>query len=168
MILPALAAFTLKTASGSVETLFPATDRRATVVYFVLAECPIARRFSPEMARLAKDYAPRGVRFVMAFADAEPPAIRAQMKGFGLAFPGAKADRRLIALAGATTAPTAAVIGADGTVAYVGRIDDRFPTLGVQRTVRRHDLRLALDQLLGGKPVRPSRTPVVGCALPNG
>ena len=168
MLLPILAAFTLRTASGSTETLFPARDRRATVVVFVLAECPIARKFSPEMIRLAKDYGPRGVRFLMAFADAESAAIRDQMRDYGLGFPGARADRRLIALAHAVAVPTAALVGSDGKVAYVGRIDDRFPALGVQREVRRHDLRIALDQFLAGRPVLPARTPVVGCALPSG
>ena len=168
MLLPLLAAFTLRTASGGIETLFPARDRKATVVVVVLAECPIAQKFSPEMIRLAKDYGPRGIRFVMAFVDAEPTAIRAQMRSYGLAFAGARADRRLLDLIRPEAVPTASLIRADGKVAYVGRIDDRFPSLGVQREVRRHDLRLALDALLAGRPVVPSRTPVVGCALPNG
>ncbi len=163
-----LAPLVLRRADGGRETLFPAADRRATVVIVVLAECPIARGYSPEIARLAKVYGPKRVRFAMAFADAEPPAIRTQMKAYGLSFPGAKADRRLIDLLRARAAPTAAIVGADGRVVYSGRIDDRFPALGVQRPARTHDLRLALDQFLAGKPVVPSRTAVVGCALPNG
>lgn len=167
MFLP-LAAYALKTATGATETLFPAHDRKATVVIVVLAECPIAQKYSPALAAIARDYTLKGVRFLMAFADAEPAAMRTQMKAFALPFPAAKADRKLIAMLKATTAPTAAVVGADGTVAYVGRIDDRFPTLGVQRAPRRADLRIALDQFLAGKPVRPARTDVVGCLLPSG
>ncbi len=162
-----LAAFTLKTASGASETLFPAKDRKATVVYVVLAECPIARQFSPEMTKIARDYGKRGIRFLMAYADAEPAAMKAQMKQFGLPFPAAKADRRLINLLKAVSVPTAALISADGQIPYVGRIDDRFPTLGVQRKPRRADLRLALDQFLKRKPVTPARTEVVGCNLPQ-
>lgn len=160
------AAFTLKTANGT-DVLFPAHDRKATLVYVVLAECPIAQKFSPEMARLAKVYQAKGIRFLMAFADAEPAAMRTQMKQFGLNFPAAKADRRLIGLLKAVSVPTAALITADGRVPYVGRIDDRFPSLGVQRKPRRADLKIALDQFLAGKPVSPRRTDVVGCNLPN-
>lgn len=161
-----LAALTLKTATGSSETLFPAKDRKATVVYVVLAECPIARQFSPEMARIAKDYGKKGIRFLMAYADAGPAAMSTQMKQFGLSFPAAKADHRFIALLRAVSVPTAAIIASNGQIPYVGRIDDRFPTLGVQRKPRRADLRLALDQFLSQKPVTPARTEVVGCNLP--
>lgn len=168
MFLPLIAALSLKTATGGTEVLFPATDRRATVVFVVLAECPIARRYSPEMARLAREFRPRGVRFLMAFADGKPAEWRAQMREYALPFPGAGADARLLRLLRPTAAPTAAIVGADGKVAYVGRIDDRYPALGVQRPVRRHDLRLALGRFLAGKAVVPARTPVVGCLLPNG
>ncbi len=163
-----IAPITLKTVGGATETLYPARDRKATVVFVVLAECPIARGYSPEMARVAKDYAKRGVKCVMAFADGDAASIKAQMKAFALPFPAAKIDRRLLALLKPTAVPTAAVVGPDGTLAYVGRIDDRYPALGTQRKPRRHDLRLALDQFLAHKPVVPARTTVVGCALPNG
>ena len=168
MLAPLLAAFSLTTASGGAETLFPARDRRATVVFVVLAECPIARGYSPEMARLAKEFGPKGVRFVMAFADGKPADWKAQMKDYALPFPAARADRRLVDFLKATAVPTAAVVGADGTLAYVGRIDDRYPSLGTQREPRRRDLRLALDAFLKGEKPVPARTPVVGCALPNG
>lgn len=167
MILPLVATLALKTVVGGTETLFPARDRKATVVFVVLADCPIARQYSPEMARLARDYRAKGVRFVMAFADGSPNAIRTQMKEFGLPFPAAKTNPTLIKLLQATTAPTAAVVSSDGSVPYVGRIDDRFPTLGAQRKPRRPDLRIALDQFLSHKPVSPSRTEVVGCGLPT-
>jgi hypothetical protein len=162
-----LAALILKTANGATETLYPAKDRKATVVYVVLAECPIARKFSPEMARIAKDYGKKGIRFLMAYADAEPAAMKAQMKQFGFSFPAAKADRKLIALLKAVAVPTVAIITSEGKLPYVGRIDDRFPALGVQRKPRRADLRLALDQFLAHKPVTPARTEVVGCNLPQ-
>jgi len=162
------AAFALKTASGGTETLFPAKDRRATVVFVVLAECPIARGYSPEMARLAREYASKGVRFAMAFADGKPAEWTAQMRDYGLAFTAARAESSLIRLLKAQAAPTAAVVGADGTIAYVGRIDDRYPALGVRREPRRRDLKLALDAYLAGRKAVPARTDVVGCTLPNG
>lgn len=158
----------LRTATGGVEIVAPTRDRRATVVLIVLAECPIARGYSPEMARLAREYGTKGVRFVMAFADGSPAAWTAQMRAFGLGFPAARADAALIRRLGAKAVPTAAVVGADGALAYVGRIDDRYPALGVQREPRRRDLRLALDAFLSGRRGPTTRTAVVGCALPPG
>lgn len=168
MFLPLLAALTLETATGGTETLFPAKDRKATVVFVVISECPNARAYSPEMARLSRDYTKRGVRFVMAFADGDAAAMRTQMREFGLPFPAARSNARLVRLLKAAAVPTAAIVTADGTVPYVGRIDDRYPALGIRRPVRKRDLKIALDQFLAGKPVVPARTPVIGCALPNG
>ena len=148
--------------------MFPATDRKATVVFTVLSECPVAQAFSPEMGRLAREFGPKGVRFLMAFADGKPKAWTAHVKAYGLGFPAVGATPSFMRLVRPTAVPTAALIGADGRVVYVGRIDDRYPALGVLRDPRRHDLRLALEAFLAGKPVVPARTAVVGCALPNG
>ena len=168
MLAPLLAGLVLKTATGGMERVFPAADRKATVVFTVLSECPIAQAFSPEMGRLAREFGPRGVRFLMAFADGKPSEWSAHVKAYGLPFPAVGASPELRGLIRATAVPTAAVIGAGGRVAYVGRIDDRYPALGTLREVRRHDLRLALEAFLAGRPVVPARTAVVGCALPNG
>ncbi|RYG23222.1 redoxin domain-containing protein [bacterium] len=167
LLLLAASSLSLRTVTGTTERLYPTNDRKATVVFVVLAECPIARKFSPEIARIARDYGRRGVRFVMAFADGTPASIKAQMKSFELPFPAAKADAGLIKLLKAATVPTAAIVAPSGKLPYVGRIDDRFPTLGVQRKPRRADLRIALDQFLAGKPVSPARTEVIGCGLPT-
>lgn len=167
LLLLAASSMSLRTVGGTTERLFPATDRKATVVFVVLAECPIARKFSPEMARVARDYKGKGIRFVMAFADGTPATIKAQMKEFGLPFAAAKGSPALFKYLKATAVPTAAIVRSDGTLPYVGRIDDRFPSLGTQRKPRRADLRMALDQFLGGKPIIPARTEVIGCGLPT-
>jgi len=65
-----------------------------------------------------------------------------------------------------TVAPDAVVIDASGTVAYRGRIDDRYADLGkARRVVRDHTLRNALDALLDGRPVANQRVPSIGCYL---
>jgi hypothetical protein len=49
---------------------------------------------------------------------------------------------------------------------YLGRIDDRFPDLGVRREEpTTHELRDALDAVLAGKPVETPRTLAVGCFI---
>lgn len=169
-MLALIAALTLKAADGHVETVFPAHDRKATVVVFGLQDCPIVRQYAPEMSRLSRDYRTKGVRFVMAFADAKisPKAMASHMREFSLPFPAVRAQANLLKLAKATVASTATVFAADGRIVYSGRIDDRYPALGVQRPPRRADLRIALDAFLAGRRIVVPRTPVVGCFLPNG
>jgi hypothetical protein len=146
----------------------PLAQNKTAVLFFVLAECPIARKYSQEMKRLAKDYP--SVSFFAVHADpaATVAQAKAHRKEFGLPFPSLlDPQRRLIKTANVTAVPTAALFGADGRLKYSGRIDDRFPTLGVERPKpRRQDLRIALDEHLTGKPVSTPHTPVVGCTLP--
>jgi hypothetical protein len=69
---------------------------------------------------------------------------------------------------GATRAPQAAVVGPDGKVAYLGRIDDIYVDYGKRRIApTRRDLRLALDAVLAGKPAPAATTTVIGCDLPE-
>jgi hypothetical protein len=59
-----------------------------------------------------------------------------------------------------------AVIDAKGSVAYRGRIDDRYVDFGVDRpTPTTRDLDLALTNLLAGQPIEPKTTRAVGCFL---
>src|SRR5215471_17528643 len=70
--------------------------------------------------------------------------------------------------AGATTAPEAAVFSPSGELLYRGRIDDQYAGLGKRRSVvTSHDLRDALEAILAGKPVTPSRTEAIGCPIPD-
>lgn len=144
--------------------------RRTTVLFFLTEECPISRKYSPEMARIAKDYEAAKFRFFAVHVDPATTAAkaRAHTKAFRLPFPALLDPRHLAAdRAGAKVVPTAAVYDAKGNLRYLGRIDDRFPELGVMRPkARRQDLRLALDELISGRKVTLPRTTAIGCTLP--
>lgn len=144
--------------------------KKLSVMYFVLADCPIARKFSPEIQRLAKEFSPRRVAFTMVHTD--PAAKASEMvthaKDFGITFR-TGVDRRhaLTKQFGVQSVPTAVVIDPAGKVVYFGRIDDRFPALGVQKEKpTRHDLRLAITEALAGRKVSVPKTTVIGCAVP--
>jgi hypothetical protein len=73
-----------------------------------------------------------------------------------------------VAATGVTTTPEVAVVTADGRIAYRGRIDDRYPRIGVDRQApTRRDLRAALAAVLADQPVPTPRTTAVGCAIPE-
>lgn len=144
---------------------------KATVLFLVLAECPIARKYAPEVNRLTKDYLSKGVRFFLVHVD--PTTTVAQAKTnrneFSYRMPVLlDRDKSLVKLTKTVAAPTAAVLSASGGLLYSGRIDDRYPALGIQRAKpTRNDLRIAIDQVLAGEKVEPASTKVVGCLLPK-
>jgi len=152
---------------GRVDLL--AAGAPATVLLFTRADCPISNKFAPEVARLCERWTARGVAWFLVYVD---PArgddeVRAHVKEYGY---GARVvvDRRhdLVKRFGATITPEAALLAKDGTLVYLGRIDDRFVELGRERpAATRHDLRNAITALVAGKPVSPSRTQAVGCFI---
>jgi hypothetical protein len=72
----------------------------------------------------------------------------------------------LVKMTGATTIPSAAVLSPEGTLLYLGRIDNLVEDFNVRRQVpTKFDLREALDAVLAGKPVPRARTTAFGCAI---
>ena len=72
----------------------------------------------------------------------------------------------LAKMTGASTIPSAAVLTPDGTLLYLGRIDNRVEDFNIRRQEpTKFDLREALDAVLAGKPVAHPRTKAFGCAI---
>jgi hypothetical protein len=77
-------------------------------------------------------------------------------------------EYRLVKASGATVSSETAVFSENGKLEYRGRIDDFNAALGVPRQqATRHDLRDALDAMIGGRNVPNPRTEAVGCFLPT-
>jgi hypothetical protein len=147
--------------------LAPAEGKKAFVVVFLSAECPVAASYFPLLNDMAQTYSRRGVVFVGIVVDEALPARS----------PGEKEpllplfrDSRLAAaeILGAALAPQAFVLDADFVLRYRGRIDDGYSSRA-QRNPRptRCDLREALDDVLASRNVRVPSTPAVGCPLPR-
>jgi hypothetical protein len=146
--------------------LFLTCVERPKVVFFALRDCPISRKYIPEINAIGRDYKERA-EFEMILVEPEISSAEASKfaKSYKISFP-VKIDRdlKLSKAANVKIVPTVALL-MSGKLKYVGRIDDRFPALGSQRAPRRKDLRVALDQVLAGKPVTTPRTEAVGCIL---
>ncbi len=165
-------AIRLKDTAGVARAPLAAKGAKASAVFFLLADCPIARKYSPEIRRIIEDYGKKAVAFSIVHTDATMTAAAARSHAAEFGYAGfpilLDPKRKLVEYAGVTRTPTAAVFSPKGKLLYLGRIDDRFPALGAQRAQpTRHDLRLALDETLAGRPVSRSRTSVVGCLLPR-
>ena len=143
----------------------------ATVLFFVMHDCPIANGYAPEISRIAEEYRARGVRAYVVYAEDDLAAADAKKHAHDFAYrcPALLDPKRaLIAAAGATVSPEAAVFSTKGALLYRGRIDDRAIAPGKHRAEpRERDLRAALDAILAGRPVRERFTRAIGCYLPQ-
>ncbi len=142
---------------------------KATVVVFVGTECPIANGYSESLTRLAKEYAGRGASFVAVNAnDSESlEAVTKHAKSYALGFPILKDEgHRLADALDAKVTPEVFVLDASQKVRYRGRIDDQYASrTEKRRQARNHDLELALNAVLAGKPVAQAQTQAFGCAI---
>ncbi|HXE14653.1 MAG TPA: redoxin domain-containing protein [Bryobacteraceae bacterium] len=142
---------------------------KVNVFVFVRTDCPVTNRYAPELKRLAKEYGGQGVKFWLIYPDHTESSADIEKHIATYGFPGTPLrdpKHSLEEYAQAKVAPEAAVFDAAGELKYHGRIDDRWVSFGVQRQVAtRHDLELAIGEVLAGKPVAEPVTKAVGCYL---
>jgi peroxiredoxin len=143
--------------------------KKAVVVFFTTTDCPLSNNEVPEMNRTRRDYEARGVAFYAVQADTSIADIDVlqHTKDYQFTFPVLFDPRQILAkMTGATTIPEAAVLSRDGSILYLGRIDNRVEDFNIRRSEpTKFDLREALDAVLAGKPVAHPRTKAFGCAI---
>ncbi len=162
--------FNLPDTAGVQHTAAEFRQSKAVVFAFVATDCPISNSYAPELARIYAAYAPRGVAFYAVHSDPAVSAeeIRTHAKDYGFPFP-VLLDRKqqLARFTGVKATLEIAVIAPSGTLLYRGRVDDRTVDFGKTRfQPTRQDLRIALDEILAGKPVSQPFTKAIGCAIP--
>jgi peroxiredoxin len=143
--------------------------KKAIVVFYTTTDCPLSNNDVPEMNRTEREYAARGVAFYAVQADttiADADVLQ-HTKEYQFSFPVLFDPHEiLVKMTGATTIPSAAVLSPEGTLLYLGRIDNLVEDFNVRRQVpTKFDLREALDAVLAGKPVPRARTTAFGCAI---
>ena len=143
---------------------------KAIVFLFTSTDCPISNRYAPEVRRVVSTYASQGVVFRLVYPNPaeQAPAIRAHIAAFGYGDamqPLRDPKLSLVKYVKATVTPEAAVV-VGSRVAYVGRIDDRYVDLGLERPApTTHDLADAIAAVLAGRPVTHPATTAVGCFI---
>ncbi len=142
-----------------------------TVLVLIWSECPISNQYLPVLNGLAETWRDQPVRIVGAFVDPSRPSeeLRAHADEHKVVFPvGRVKTNGLIQAYRVEKVPTALVIDAKTRIRYRGRIDDRFVSLGRARVrTPSADLANAVSDVLAGRPVGLSETPVVGCTVPD-
>lgn len=142
--------------------------KKAVVFVATSVACPLARQYLPVLRDLEKTYRPRGVQFVALNVAASDSIVEmaAQAVLSGAEFPFVKdVDGSCAASLGLKRTPEVVVLDADRVIRYRGRIDDQLRVGGGKPSASRPDLKLALDEILAGKAVSVSTTPVDGCKI---
>jgi thiol-disulfide isomerase/thioredoxin len=149
-----------------------APANKAHVLFFVATDCPVSNSYAPEIQRVCKAYADKGLSCSLAYEDVrvDTAGVRAHLNTYAYRdIPAAIDDRRTLAdRAHASITPEAFVIDNRGQIRYQGRIDNLYSSLGKPRqVVTEHDLTNALDAVLSGKPVARAKTEAIGCFIPR-
>jgi len=162
--------FSLKGTDG--RTLRPEDFAEAKVfgVIFTCNHCPYARAWEDRLIRVQRDYANRGVRFILINSDDpvkvpddsfDQMKVRAQAKAYP--FPYVFDDTQEVAKAyGATRTPEIFLFDESRTLRYHGAPDDNYED---PAAVRHQYLRDALDALLAGATPPTPETKAVGCTI---
>ena len=147
-----------------------APSGKAGLLFFVQTDCPVSNSYAPEIQRICKAYAAKGVSCSLAYEDVSvtAEAVRKHMSEYAYSGVPATIDasRALADRARATTTPEAVLVDARGSIRYRGRIDNFYASLGKPRQhVTERDLIAALDAVLAGRPVPKPETEAVGCFI---
>jgi AhpC/TSA family len=139
---------------------------KATVLFFIATDCPIANRYAPEIARIVRTYQGKGVQAYRVYVTKDSKAVTRHGNEFKLNMPAVlDPARKLILATGVRVTPEVAVLDPRGVLVYRGRIDDQNVDHGAIRKDYRRDLRVALDEILSGKPVSMPEAAAIGCFL---
>ena len=120
--------FTLTDTSGATHTEAEWKKSSGVVLYFITTDCPVSNGYVPEMNRIAKDYAQRGLKFYGVIADTDTPLadVRKHAQDFSYTFPILIDPHQvLIKFSNADVTPEAAALTPQGELKYLGRIDNQ-------------------------------------------
>ena len=162
--------FALPATSGTIVTSASFDDAEIVVVVFTCNHCPYAIASEDRLIALQRDFASRGVRFVLISPnDAhrypedsfENMRLRAEEKEFP--FPYLYDETQEIARAyDAACTPDIFVFDRERKLRYNGRIDDNWQE---PDRVTREDLRTVLEALLAGREFGFDPVPSMGCSI---
>jgi peroxiredoxin len=160
--------FTLRDQRGKVCSLEDFQDKKLVVVAFLGTECPLAVLYGTRLESLAKKFASQGVQFLAINSNSQDSLseVAAYARLHSITFPILKdPDNAVADHFAAIRTPEVFLLDEQREVKYWGRIDDQYAISVQLDKPRRHDLRIAIEELLADKPVSQSVTEAVGCHI---
>ena len=148
------------------------SDTRVVVLIFAATDCPISKRYIPEIARLEKELGPQHVAFRWVFPNPGDTAAVVRRHELDYSIHAATiidGKQDLARMAHVSVTPEAAVFAVENgqlREAYHGRIDDLYFAFGQKRpAATHHDLEDAIRASLAGRPVAVAAHAPVGCSI---
>ena len=160
--------FRLTSHRGVEWSLNDVPDSHLVVVTFLGTECPLAKLYGPKLVQLQQQYADKGVTFVGINSNTQDSMteITNWVAKHEISFPMLKdVGNRVADQFQAQRTPEVFVLDQQRQIRYRGRIDDQYLVGLARDQVRRHDLAIALDELLAGQPVSEPQTVALGCHI---
>lgn len=163
--------FALPDTDGRTVTLADFRGAKALLVMFICNHCPYVKHVQHELARVARDYAPRGLASVAIssndatkYVDDAPDKMKEERARVGYPFPYLYDESQAVAKAyRAACTPDFFLFDAERRLAYRGQLDGSRPKNDVPITGT--DLRAAIDAVLAGRPVPGDQIPSIGCNI---
>lgn len=143
----------------------------ALLVAFLCRHCPYVKHVEAEVARLARDFAPRGLATVgvsandaAQYPEDAPVSLKEQAREVGFVFPYLHDETQSVARAfDAACTPDFFLYDRGGRLAYRGQLDDSRPGNG--KPVTGADLRAAIEAVLAGRAPVAAQRPSAGCNI---
>jgi peroxiredoxin len=164
-----MADFTLPEAgTNQAHSLYGHTGKKAVAVVFIATQCPYSNAFNHIMAKLAQEYAAKGVAFVGINSNKTEPAaeVASHARSHNLGFPVLKDDGNVLAdRLGATVTPEVFLLDSEWTLRYHGALGNSASPTTKAEEATDAEIRPALDALLTGQPVARAKTKAFGCTI---
>lgn len=162
--------FTLSDQTHKPHELYSLKNAKAVVIVTQGVGCPISRNVNPTLIQLQKDYAAKGVQFLLLNSNVhdDAAAIASEAKEFGFTIPvlldtGQKVGEQL---AVTRTATVYVIDPSTWKIAYRGPIDDRVTYERQRATANENWAKDALDVVLTGQGrIAKNDRPAEGCLI---
>lgn len=172
--------FSLPDTEDNTVSLDDFKDTKALLIMFICNHCPFVIHLADELARVGKDYQPKGVAVVAVSANDiqthpadSPVKMKEEKAARGYTFPYLYDETQAVAKAyTAACTPDFFLFDAEKKLVYRGQLDDTRPARissgnydSEQSPANGVDLRRALDAVLSGGTVLDKQIPSMGCNI---
>ena len=157
--------------TGETISLETFADKKALLVMFICRHCPFVKHVQNELAKIGKEYVPKGVGIVaissnsvQTHPDDSPDKLKEMARELDFNFPYCYDETQEVAKKyTAACTPDFFVFDGDRQLVYRGQLDESRPSNG--KPVPGKDLRAALDTVLDDRPISMEQTPSMGCNI---
>ena len=143
-------------------------NSKALVIAFTSTSCPLTKKYAPTLARLEKEFSPKGVAFLLVNPTATDSfdSIKTVRQDNGLASRYVHDhDGKFTGALGAQTTTEVFVLDAARTLAFRGAVDDQYGLGYSLAAPRQNYLKDALTAVLAGQAPTVAATEAPGCVL---